>query len=343
MRAVGYAGTGDEDVLQDIELPVRDPGRGEVRVRIVVSGVNPTDWKSREGAIHMPIPPGRFQVPHLDGAGVVDAVGEGADPALLGRRVWLWLVAFKRLEGTAQEFAVVPEELVAPLPDSASFDLGACLGVPFLTAHRALTLHEGGPRRLAPGALKDMNVLVAGGAGAVGNAAIQLARWAGATVLTTVSTPAKAALAAAAGAHHVVNYREQDVAAEVRRICPDGVDIVAEVSPAANAEIDCAVLANDGVVAMYANDGGNALTLPVRPLMTLNAVWQFVLLYTMPPAARRTAVEAITEALEAGALRAGEEAGLPLHRFPLSDVAGAHRAVRAGAVGKVLVDVAPAP
>src|SRR6185437_3494134 len=147
-------------------------------------------------------------------------------------------VAFKRLEGTAQEFAVVPEELVAPLPDSASFDLGACLGVPFLTAHRALTLHEGGPRRLAPGALKGMNVLVAGGAGAVGNAAIQLARWAGATVLTTVSGPEKAALATAAGAHLVVNYRREDPAAAIRSFASRGVDIVVEVAPNANAALD---------------------------------------------------------------------------------------------------------
>jgi NADPH:quinone reductase len=247
MRAVGYAETGDAGVLKSIQLPIREPGTGEVRVRIAVSGVNPTDWKSRNGAIHMPIPVGSFQVPHLDGAGTVDAVGEGVDPGLVGRRVWVWLVAFRRLEGTAQEFAIIPAELVELLPDSASFDLGASLGVPFITAHRALTLNEGGPKRLAPCALEGANVLVVGGAGAVGNAAIQLARWAGATVITTVSGAKKAALAKAAGAHYVLNYREQDIAAEVRRISPAGISTIVEVSPADNARLDMAVLANNGV------------------------------------------------------------------------------------------------
>jgi NADPH2:quinone reductase len=339
MKAVGYAKTGGVEVLTEIELPVREPGPGEVRVRIARSGVNPTDWKSRGGGLHMPIPDGSFQVPHLDGAGTVDAVGEGVDSVVPGQRVWLWLVAYKRLEGTAQEFATIPAELVEPLPDSASFDLGASLGVPFLTAHRALTLHEDGPKRLAPGALDGVSVLVAGGAGAVGNAAIQLGRWAGATVFTTVSGPEKAKLAEAAGAHHVLNYREQDVAAEIRRISPDGVSTIVEVSPAANAALDTAVLANNGMVAMYANNGGDELSLPIRPQMGSNAGWRFLLLYTMPAASRHDATESVNHALRDGAIQAGESAGLPLHHFPLHDVAGAQTAVQNGVVGKVLVDV----
>lgn len=339
MKAVGYSATGGVEVLQNIELPVREPGAGEVRVRIIRSGVNPTDWKSRSGALHMPIPDGRFQVPHHDGAGYVDAVGEGVDSVAVGQRVWVWLVAYQRLEGTAQEYAVIPAGLVEPLPDSASFDLGASLGVPFLTAHRALTLNEDGPKRLAPGTLLGRQILVAGGAGAVGNAAIQLGRWAGATVITTVSGQEKAALAEAAGAHHVLNYREQDVVAEVRRITPHGVSAVVEVSPAENAALDEAVIANNGVIAMYATNGGDALTLPVRPMMTLNAHWHFLLLYTMPPATRRAAADAVNHALGEGAIRAGESAGLPLHHFRLDDVAGAHDAVEKGIVGKVLVDV----
>ncbi|HEX3779829.1 MAG TPA: NADPH:quinone reductase [Pseudonocardiaceae bacterium] len=340
MRAVGYATTGEVDVLEELDLPIREPGAGEVRVLIMVSGVNPTDWKSRAGAVRTPIPPGRHQVPHLDGAGVVDAVGAEVDPGLLGRRVWLWLVAYLRLEGTAQEYAVIPASIVEPLPDDASFELGAALGVPFMTAHRALTLHQDGPRRLAPGVLAGQHVLVAGGAGAVGNAAIQLARWAGATVITTVSNAAKHQLATAAGAHHVINYREQDVVEEVRRISPAGVDTIVEVSPAANVDIDCAVLATNGIVAVYAVDGGGSFTLPVRALMTLNAGWHFLLLYTVTAQACRDAADAIGAALLDSAVRVGPEAGLPLHRFPLSDVAGAHRAVHGGAVGKVLVDVA---
>jgi NADPH2:quinone reductase len=234
---------------------------------------------------------------------------------------------------------LVPARQVVPLPDDASFDLGASLGIPFLTAHRCLTVTEGGPDRLGPGALAGRVVLVAGGAGAVGNAAIQLARWSDATVVTTVSSPRKEQLAAAAGADHVVNYREQDVAGELRRIAPRGVDTVVEVSPAANAALDAQVLARHGCVAIYANDGGDTVALPVRQGMTPNARWQFVLVYTMPDAAKERAVADVAGAVLDGAVRVGEEAGLPLHHYPLERLAEAHRAVQDGAVGKVLVDV----
>jgi NADPH2:quinone reductase len=181
-------------------------------------------------------------------------------------------------------------------------------------------------------------VLVAGGAGAVGHAAIELARWAGATVIATVSGPDKARLTAAAGAHDVVNYREGDPAAGIRTLAPDGVDIIVDVAPATNAALDVAVLGPSGVVAAYAS-GDEDLVLPVRPLMTLNARWQFVLVYTVPPAPKVAAVEAVSAAIADGALRVGEEAGLPLHRFPLERTADAHAAVESGAVGKVLIDV----
>jgi NADPH2:quinone reductase len=208
-----------------------------------------------------------------------------------------------------------------------------------MTAHRCLTVTEGGPERLGPGALSGRTVLVAGGAGAVGNAAIQLARWSDATVITTVSSPRKALLAAAAGADDVVNYREQDVVREIRKVAPDGVDTIVEVSPSRNAAIDAEVLARHGSVAMYANDGGSDVTLPVRRLMTPNARWQFVLVYTMPAGAKERAVEDVSGAVYDGAVRVGEEAGLPLHHFPLERAADAHRAVQDGAVGKVLIDV----
>ena len=185
-------------------------------------------------------------------------------------------------------------------------------------------------------------MLIAGGAGAVGHAAIQLARWAGATVLTTVSSPAKAALATAAGAHHVVNYREGDPAAAIRAVAPDGVDVIAEVAPGPNLELDLAVLKNRGTIAIYANNGGNTLTLDVRPNMVLNTRFQFLLLYTVGDEALAAAAEDITAALEAGALPVGEEHGLPLLRYPLVETAEAHAAVEADSVGKVLVDVADA-
>jgi NADPH2:quinone reductase len=339
MQAITYSRTGDPDVLELREVPMPVPGRGEVRVRIHRSGVNPTDWKSRRGTqpgapVHPP------QVPNQDGAGVVDAVGEGVEDALLGLRVWVWEAAYGRPDGTAQEYAILPRRHVVTLPDSASFDLGAALGVPFLTAHRCLTVTEGGPVRLGPGALTDRVVLVAGGAGAVGNAAIQLARWADATVIATVSSAEKAQLAAAAGADHVINYRQQDAPAEVRRIVPGGVHTVVEVAPAQNAALDTAVVANDGSVAVYANNGGAEVSLRIRDWMTVNARWQFVLLYTLPAAAKVRAIEDVAAAVVQGAARVGRDVGLPLHHYPLERAADAHAAVESGVVGKVLIDVA---
>ncbi len=338
MRRVVYRETGDPDVLNLAEEPVPDPGPGQVRVRIHRAGVNPTDWKSRRGA-----EPGLSvdppQTPGQDGAGVVDAVGDGVEAALLGLRVWVWEAAFQNPYGTAAEYSLVPARLVVPLPDVASFDLGAALGVPFITAHRCLTVAEDGPLHLGPGTLEGRTVLIAGGAGAVGNAAIQLARWSDATVITTVSSPAKARLAAAAGADHVIDYREMDVVAEVRKIVPDGVNVVAEVAPAQNAAIDAAVLATGGTVAIYANNGGDEFTLPIRPLMMPNARIQFVLLYTAPDAAKARAVEDVNAAVFEQAARVGDDVGLPLHHYPLAEAAAAHAGVEEGTVGKVLLDV----
>ncbi|HVU93519.1 MAG TPA: NADPH:quinone reductase [Jatrophihabitans sp.] len=336
-RAIVYTEPGPADVLRLVERPVPEPGPGEVRVRIVRSGVNPTDWKSRSST-----PPQQPQTPGQDGAGVVDAIGPGVEAALSGLRVWVWEAAWQRPHGTAQEYAIVPARQVVVLPDSASFDLGAALGIPFLTAHRCLTVTEDGPTRLGPGTLQGRTVLVAGGAGAVGNAAIQLARWSDATVITTVSSPAKALLAAAAGADHVLDYRHQDVAAEIRKIRPRGVDTIVEVAPAQNAALDAQVAGPCASVAVYANNGGDEFQLPVRALMAPNVRWQFVLVYTEPAAAKAAALADVDAALLDGALRIGDAAGLPVHHYPLEQAADAHRAVEAGAIGKVLIDVAEA-
>ncbi len=334
MRAVVYTRTGGSEVLEVVDRPVPEPGHGEVLVRVALSGVNPTDWKRRGDG---DLPPEGWQIPNQDGAGVIEAVGPGVDQRRIGERVWLWEAAFQRPWGTAAEYTVVPAHQAVLLGD-ASFDLGASLGVPFLTAHRCLTLGTAMPDRLGPGALAGRSILVQGGAGAVGNAAVQLARWADADqVLATVSGPEKAQLAAAAGATHVVDYRRQDVVREVRKIAPDGVDAIVEVAPAVNAEIDTQVLGRDGVVAMYATDGGGELSLPIRPMMVLNAQWHFMLLYTVPERAKDHAVRDVSDAAAGGALRVGPEAGLPLYYFPLESAAEAHDAVHGGAVGKVLI------
>ncbi|MFJ5880807.1 NADPH:quinone reductase [Kitasatospora cineracea] len=339
MKAIVYRDTGTPDVLRLVDRDRPEPGPGEVRVRVAVSGVNPTDWQARSGLGH----PVRFAevTPHLDGAGTVDAVGAGVDRGRVGQRVWLFMAAAGRPTGTAAEFTVLPADQAVPLPDGAGFDLGAALGVPALTAHRALTVAEDGPDRLRPGALAGKVVLAAGGAGAVGHAVIQLARWAGATVVGTVSGPAKAALATAAGAHHVVDYRRGDPAAEIRRIAPQGVDLVAEVALGANLALDLAVLRTRGTISTYANDGGRPVEPDVSRAMVLNARLQFLVLYTAGPQVRAAAVEDVAAAVRDGALPVGEEHGLPLVRFPLDRTADAHRAVEGRTVGKVLVDVAP--
>ena len=334
MKAIVFTSAGGSEVLQLRERPVPEPGPGEVRVAVRLSGVNPTDWKSRSA--------GRAeseQVPNQDGSGMVDAVGEGVPAERVGERVWLWEAAHQRADGTAQEYLTLPEQQAVPLSENASLELGASLGIPAMTAHRALTLARGGPDRLAPGALAGRTVLVAGGAGAVGNAAVQLARWAGATVVTTVSGPEKAALAKAAGAQHVVDYRAEDAAAVIRALAPGGVDLVVEVATAGNAALDLAVLATGGTVAFYADNSGSEVTLPVRELMTRNLTWHGVLIYTVPLEAKLNAVAAIRQAVAEGALRGGAEAGLPWHRYPLERTADAHDAVQGGIVGKVLIEV----
>jgi NADPH:quinone reductase len=305
--------------VEDIDAPA--PRAGEVRVRIAVSGVNPTDWKERSR-------PGRldgiaFKVPNQDGAGVIESVGEGVDPARVGQRVWLYFAAWRRQYGTAAELCALPADQAVPLPDGAGFDLGASLGIPALTAHRCL---------FADGPLDGRTVLVAGGAGAVGHFAIELARWRGARVLATVSSPEKAELARAAGAHEVIDYVREDAAACVRQRAADGVDRIVEVALHHNIELDAAVAAPNAAISAYANGGQTSLAL--SQLMSNNVVVRSVLVYTMPRAALRTAVEEVSAALRAGAL-----SELPEHRFSLERIAAAHDAVEGGATGKVLVDV----
>ncbi|MEW1660319.1 NADPH:quinone reductase [Streptomyces sp. NPDC093707] len=336
MKSVIRTAAGGPEVLRLVERPVPEPGPEEVRVRVHISGVNPTDWRSRRRAL----PPGMTeQVPHQDGAGVIDAVGSQVDPARVGQRVWVWEAAWERPWGTAQQYTLVPDRHAVDLPDHASFELGAALGIPALTAHRALTVHDGGPGRIAPGTLRGATVLVAGGAGAVGNAAVQLARWAGARVVTTVSSPAKAALARAAGAHHLVDYRRQDATADILAFAPGGVDIVVEVAPGANAALDVAVAAPGAVVAYYSGGEDERLSVPVLSSLAANLRWQSVFVYTVPPAAKQQALTDVAAAVDAGALLVGEEAGMPLHRFALERAADAHSALEQGVVGRVLLDI----
>jgi NADPH2:quinone reductase len=219
----------------------------------------------------------------------------------------------------------VPTEQAVVLAPEASDELGASLGIPALTAHRCL---------FADGPIAGRTVLVAGGAGAVGHAAIELARWGGARVIATVSNEAKAALARTAGADEVVDYRREDAAEKIRAVAPNGVDRVVEVAPAVNVPLDLAVCAPSATIASYANDGGEEAILQVAPLMRRNTTLRFVLVYTMPPEALRQAVSEVGAALRDGALTA-----LPVHRYSLQDIASAHDAVEQAVVGKVVVEI----
>jgi NADPH:quinone reductase len=320
MRAAIYDATGPaRDVLKVTEVERPEPGPGEVRVRVAVSGVNPTDVKTRSGATPRVID--GFQIPDQDGAGVIDAVGPGVDPARAGQRVWLFLAAAGRRWGTAAEWTVVPERQAVPLPGGVDLEMGAMLGVPAVTAHRCL---------FADGPVAGQTVLVQGGAGAVGHFSIEFAHRDGARVIATVSSPEKGQLARAAGADLVLNYREQDVATEVRAHYGQ-VQRVVEVALGANLQTDLALSGPGTVVVTYAAAPPDPV-LPVRACMSANVTLRFVLLYTIPAAAVEQAVTDINDALREGALTP-----LPVHRFGLGDIAAAHEAVENGVTGKVLI------
>jgi NADPH:quinone reductase len=324
MKAAVYDTMGAaRDVLKVTETERPEPGPGEVRVRVVASGVNPTDFKARSGAVPRPID--GFQVPHQDGAGVIDAVGPGVDPGRTGQRVWLWMAAAGSRWGTAAEWTVVPERHAVPLPDGVDFEFGAMLGVPAMTAHRCL---------FADGPVRGKTVLVAGGAGAVGHFAIELAKWGGARVVATVSGPEKAELARQAGADLVVNYREGDVAEQVRPFA-ERVDRVIEVALTDNLDADLKLSGPDTVIVTYAAQASDPV-LPVRRCMTANVTLRFVLLYGVPEDALGQAAADITAALREAALTP-----LPVHRFGLDDIAAAHEAAESGVTGKVLVEPSP--
>lgn len=321
MLAAYYKQRGNSDVLTVGEIATPGPGVGEVRVRLQVAAVNPTDWKTRAHASAMDYD---LQVPGQDGAGVIEAVGPGVDIGRIGERVWVYHAAYQRQYGTAAQFTVVPARQAVRIPDGIGIDQAAALGIPYLTAYGCL---------FADGPIDGQTVLVHGGAGAVGHAAVQLARRAGAHVIATVSSQAKAAIAAEAGAHVVVDYTSEGAVDAIRSAARAGVDRVIEVDLTRNLDLDLAVMVPGGILVTYAADAADP-TLPVRTLMTRNATLRFVLVYGFPAALLAAGVAEVTAALEAGDLTP-----LPVVRFPLSEVAAAHDAVQSRTPAKVLIDL----
>lgn len=303
------------------------PARGEVRVRVAASGVNPSDTKRRGGWLGMAMRHPRV-IPHSDGAGTVDAVGEGVDPGRSGERVWVWNAqGGGRPFGTAAEYVTVPAGQAVRLPDGVRFEAGAGLGVPGCTAHYAV---------LGDGLVRGKRVLVQGGAGAVGHMAVQIAALGGAEVIATVSSEAKAEAALQGGARHVVNYRREDVVERVRDLTGgEGVDRVIEVDLAANLETDIAVLRPNGTIASYSSTSGPELPLSYYPLAFKDLRIHFVQGYLLPAAARRAAFSDLERWLSARRLEV-RIAGV----FPLVDAAAAHELQESGrADGKVVVAV----
>lgn len=328
MRAAVYDTAGPAaGELRIAELPDPEPGPGQVRVRVVVAGVNPTDWKARSGGRERR--PWAQQVPGQDGAGIVDRVGVGVDPSRIGQRVWLLLAAQGHAFGTAAEYVCVPARQAVPLPDGVPFDVGAGLGIPMLTAHRCL---------LADGDVAGRTVLITGGGGAVGHAAIQIARHAGARTITTVRNDDRARIAATALPDVVLDRRAPDHAEQLRASAPDGIDRVVDVDMAAELASYRDLLNGSAVVAAYAvSEGHPVLETPLRPLLFANVVLRLVLIYSVPDRDVDAGIARVTELLTAGEL-----VPLPSIRYPLERIAAAHDHVRTGALGKVLLDIGPA-
>ena len=309
-------------VMQTGELPDPEPGEGEVRVRLHASAVNPSDVKGRAGSRPIRWPK---LIPNSDGAGVIDRVGAGVTSHRVGDRVWVFNGQWDRAFGTSAQYIALPAALAVPLPEPLAWEEGACLGIPVMTAHRCL---------FADGPVKSKTVLVTGGAGVVAHYAIQLAKWAGARVVTTVSSDAKAAHARAAGADVIVNYRTENVVERIRA-ATGGVDRVVDIDFGTNLPMTSQVLLPNGGIAAYASMGEMEPKLPYGKLFHLNPTIRPVLVYTMPDAAKTQAHADI-----ARWLHESKPVFAIAERHPLQDVIKSHLAVERGEkMGHVILDI----
>ena len=323
MRAAFYERNGPaREVLNLGEIETPRPGPGEVRVKLTTSGVNPSDVKSREGRTRKIVFP--RVVPHSDGAGVIDMVGDGVAASRVGERVWTWNAQWKRPFGTCAEHVVLPAAMAVALPDHVGFAEGACLGIPAMTAYHAAAVAE---------AWAGSTLLIAGGAGAVGHYAIQFAKARGAVVITTVSSPEKAKLAQAAGADHVIDYKRENVGERVMELTDKGgVDAVIELDLAANAKLLPGVLRPRGSVVVYGT-GSVEAQIPAQWLLVSAIAIKFIFVYELTPAERDAAVGTITRMLAERKLINNVATS-----YPLDQIVAAHEAVESGKIlGNVVV------
>ena len=325
MRAAFYTEQGPaRAVLRIGEQPEPVPGPGEVRVRLRASGVNPSDWKVRRGGFGRGLM-APLIIPHSDGAGDIDLIGPGVADRV-GERVWIWNGQWKRPHGTAAEYIVVPQAQAVRLPADTGYAEAACLGIPALTALQAVRLSG-----IDAGSI----VLIAGGAGSVAHYAIQLAKLRGATVITTVSNDTKAEHARRAGADHIVNYRTDDVGAQIKALTGDrGVDAVIELDLSSNAKLYPSILRPHATVVVYGM-AANEATLPSLWLMQNSITLRLFLVYDMSDDDRSAVIDELTKLLEQGCLQ-----HTIARRLPLEEIAEAHELVERGdLIGNVVLDI----
>jgi NADPH:quinone reductase len=322
VQAVYYERNGTaRDVLCVGEVETPHAGAGEVRIKLAVSGVNPSDVKSRQGTTRKIAYP--RVIPHSDGAGVIDEVGAGVSESRVGERVWIWNGQWRRPFGTAAEFIVLPAAQAVPLPDKASFEAGACLGIPAMTAVHAVTLAN---------VTKDMTLFVSGGAGAVSQYVIQFAKAKGANIITTVSSADKAKTAQEAGADATIDYKRENVGERVMDITGKrGVDAIIELDLTANAKLIPGILRPKGSVTIYGT--GPDVSLPAAFCLVNSIRLQFFLVYELDAGERERALSAINDAIQAGQLL--NRVAQPT--YALADTMAAHEAVERGTLGNVIV------
>ncbi len=327
MKAVWYEQIGAaDDVLTHGNIDDPEVSDGEALVRIRTSGVNPSDVKTRAGAR------GELQfpriIPHSDGAGNIEAVGNGVDTNRIGERVWVWNGAFGRAFGTCAEYISLPANQAVEIPENSTFEAGACMGIPASTAYHGV---------FSGGSVKNKTLLVTGGAGAVGHYAIQLAKWDGEQVVATVSSPEKGLAAKEAGADLVVNYKTDDVVEAVNDFTSGrGVDRIVEVEFGGNLSISEQIIKTNGVIAAYGSVAVGNPELPFYNLMFKNAVLKMYLIYIVPGEARMKIIEGLTKALSENAL---------VHQiaksFDLTETIQAHKTVEAGKlIGNTIINLA---
>jgi NADPH:quinone reductase-like Zn-dependent oxidoreductase len=327
MKAAWFEAFGPaEDVLHVSDLDTPTPGAGEVLVRLRTSGINPSDVKKRAGSFPNLLDDG-LVIPNSDGAGVIEAVSDGVDAGRIGERVWVYQAQYARRLGTAAEYVAIDASRAPRLANEASFEVGASLGIPAMTAHRTV---------FSDGDVAGQRILITGGAGRVGHYAVQWASQAGAEVIASASNAEDAATCTSAGATHVVNHREPDFAARVLEILKgDGVDRIIDVEFGANLSTSLEVLRIGGTIATYSSTQQPAPELPFFQMMYKDVTLRFIIVYAMPEAAKQHAIADLDTALREGRLQ---------HRIaatmPLADIAAGNELIEEGSIrGSVILNI----